>query len=107
MFLRVLFLFLRGQNNIAKIIDQSIDILAEETQVKHERERAAETVTMFKCNIGSCIHHQLSGKPGLSKPGILACLGKTAGHIIAEGTLTGLFYDTTSLSLALDSTSRT
>lgn len=74
LFLRVLFLFLRGQNNIAKIIDQSIDILAEETQVKHERERAAETVTMFKRNIGSCIHHQFFGKPGLSKSGILACL---------------------------------
>lgn len=84
--------FLSIKNDVAKVLDERIDIFAEEAQIDDEGKRAAKTVSVLKIGVRTSIHHEMFGKLGLSEMGFFARLCKTLGKVVAEGTFTDVLH---------------
>lgn len=67
------------KNDIAKILDKRIDILAKEAQIDNKSKRTAKAVRVFKISIRTSIHHEIFREFGLSKMSIFASLSKGFG----------------------------
>ena len=84
-------------DNSPQISNETINILAAEAQVQDESQRAAKIVRMLKVGVGSCVHHEQFGKPGLCHSGFFAGLGKALGKVIAQGTFALVLHGSSSL----------
>ena len=80
------------KNDLAKILDKSIDIFAKEAKVDDEGKRATETLAVFQGSIGTSVHHEPLGELGLGEFFALASFCKAAGQIGAEGAFAEVLH---------------
>ena len=84
--------FLDIEEDLAKILDERIDIFAKEAEIDDEGERTAEAFAVFQRSIGTGVHHELFGKLCLGEFFELAGLGKAVGQVETEGTFAGVLH---------------
>ena len=80
-----------SDNNFANVLNESIDVFAEEDEVDDESKRAAETFAVLKACVRAGIHHKFFRESGLGKMGLFPGVGQATGHVGTEGTLADVF----------------
>ena len=81
-----------SDNDFAQVLNESIDVFAEEDEVDDEGKRTAEAFAVLKVCVRTGIHHELFRESGLGKMGLFPCVGQATGHVRTEGTLADVFH---------------
>ena len=79
-------------NDFAKVLNESIDVFAEEDEVDDEGKRAAEAFAVLKVCVRTGIHHVFFRESGLGEMGLFPGVGQATGHVGTEGALADVFH---------------